>query len=104
MLNEPTRIKLESDADIVRVVRGVIADGAPRVLEREGEAVAVLLSPDDYADLSHRLADDPWVGYQPERARQGLAAGARALANVDHDALRRDTHAARGQTSAGRPS
>ena len=104
MLNEPTRIKLESDADILRVVRGVIADGEPRVLEREGEAVAVLLSPVDYAALSHGLADDPWIGYEPKRARQGLAAAANAFVGVDRDELRRDVREARGQASSGRPS
>jgi PHD/YefM family antitoxin component YafN of YafNO toxin-antitoxin module len=48
----PRRIRLDADTDLVSLVEDVHADRAPRVLERDGEDVAVILSPDDYADLT----------------------------------------------------
>ncbi len=104
MLKEPRKIRLETDQDIVRVVQAVIADGAPRMLERDGETVAVLLSPDDYAALSHDTGADIWAGYDPQRAREALREGTSVLAGVDREELLRDVRGARGQASGGRPA
>ena len=104
MLKEPRKISLETDQDIIRVVQAVIADGAPRMLERGGEAVAVLLSPEDYAALSHNTEADIWAGYDPRRARKALREGRSVLAGVDREALLRDVRGARGQASGGRPA
>lgn len=64
------------------------------MLERDGETVAVLLSPEDYAALSHEPEADPWADYDPARAKQALAKGTDALAGVDRDELLRDIYGA----------
>jgi PHD/YefM family antitoxin component YafN of YafNO toxin-antitoxin module len=52
MAKEPKRIRLGVETDLAGIVEEVRSDKAPRVLEKDGEDVAVILSPDDYADLT----------------------------------------------------
>lgn len=104
MLNRPKKVRLESDQDMVRVIESVIADHAPRMLERDGEDVAVLLSPEDYAALSGVPETDPWHDYDPARVRDALIKGTGALAGVDHTQLKRDLHKAREQAADSRPA
>ena len=47
MLRHPRKISIEKDQDLHRAMYGVIADRAPRLLVRDGETVAVILSPED---------------------------------------------------------
>src|SRR3990167_2485094 len=103
MLRHPRKISIEKDQDLHTAVDGVIADRAPRLLVRDGETVAVILSPEDYAAIGNDRDADLWVDYDPERARAALRACVGALAGVDREELLRDIHEARGQASAGRP-
>jgi PHD/YefM family antitoxin component YafN of YafNO toxin-antitoxin module len=104
MLKRPKKVRLESDQDMVRVIESVIADHAPRMLERDGEDVAVLLSPEDYAALSGAPEIDPWKDYDPARVRDALVKGTGALASIDRKQLKRDLRKARQQASDGRPA
>ena len=103
VMKQPQRVRWNSDSDIVRVVRDVAEDGEPRAIERDGETVAILLSPEDFADLNASAVSQPWAGYDAERARKALAAATGALARVDVEALRADLRAQRGQGSRARP-
>lgn len=102
MLRHPRKISIEKDQDLHRAMDGVIADRAPRLLVRDGETVAVILSPEDYAAIGDRRDTDVWLDYDPQRARAALRAGVGALAGVDSGELLRDIHQARGQASTGR--
>jgi len=104
MLKQPKKVKVENDQDIVRVVKGTIADHAPRMLERNGEPLAVLLSPEDYAELSREAEIDPWTGYDPARVKETLAQAGGIFAGVDRAQMLRDIYDARGQASKGRPA
>lgn len=97
-MKDPQRVKVESDQDIIRVVRGAIADGDPRILERDGETVAVVLSPEDYAQISGDERDDIWAGYDPIKLRAAFD-NASHYRNQDTDQLIRDIYNARGQGS-----
>lgn len=102
MFRRPRMISIEKDQDLNRAVDGVIADRAPRLLMRDGETVAVILSPEDYEAISHEGNAYVWLNYDPQRARAALRAGVGALASVDSEELLRDIHQSRGQASAGR--
>ena len=97
------KIDLARDHDLDAIVEGLIADGIPRIIERSGETVAVILTPKDYASLKHDETDI-WANYAPERAREAMRAAAGALRGVDLDELRRDLREARAQDSSGRPA
>src|SRR5207253_10229102 len=96
------KIDLARDHDLDAIVEGLIADGIPRIIERSGETVAVILTPKDYASLKYDETDI-WANYDPERAREAMRAAAGALRGVDLDELRRDLREARAQASSGRP-
>jgi hypothetical protein len=104
MLKQPQRVKLESDQDIVRVVRSAMEDGDARILERDGEAVAVVLSPAAYAEISGRGDDDIWAGYDPEKLLRAFDRASGIFKGVDTDQLIKDIYEARGQDSSGRPA
>jgi hypothetical protein len=104
VLKHPRRVKVERDKDLSEAVDGVIADGAPRLLVRDGETVAVLLSPEAYATLGEGADTDIWAGYDPERALVALRQAKGALRGVDREQLLKDIHDARSQDSHGRPA
>ncbi len=103
MLKHARRVKLEKDQHLGEALDGVVSDGSPRLLVRDGETIAVIVSPEDYAELGEGPGQDVWSAYDPERARRALRAGAGALVGVDRAALLRDLRDGRSQASAGRP-
>ena len=50
-LKEPKRVTLTPDTDLVDIVEAVHTDGTPRLIEREGKALAVVVGPDDYQGM-----------------------------------------------------
>ena len=98
------RVHLDNDADIAEAIRGLQADKAPRVLERAGEEIAVVLTPADYAALDGTEKPDIWANYDPERARAALRALQGGMDNIDIEQFKRDIRAQRGQDSRGRPA
>ncbi len=103
MLKHPRTVRLEQDPDLHAAIDGVANDRAPRIIVRDGETVAVLLSPEDYATLDGAETPDIWQGYEPQRVREALRASAGVLTGVDREQLKRDVRDGRGQESTGRP-
>lgn len=52
MVTEPRRVKLNSDRDVVEALDAVHADSVPRVIERDGEAIAAIVSVKDLERLT----------------------------------------------------
>ncbi len=52
MARDLKRIRLGPETDLLRVLEAVHADEAPRLIEREGEALAVVVDPSDYAGVA----------------------------------------------------
>ena len=51
MPEELKRVRLGPDTDLRQLLEDVHADRAPRLIERDGEPLAVVVSPTDYASL-----------------------------------------------------
>lgn len=51
MEKELKRIRLEPDTNLLQILEDVHADKAPRLIERDGEALAVVIDPEDYGSL-----------------------------------------------------
>lgn len=51
MTREPRRVALEGDTDLRRVVEEVCADKTPRLIERDGKPLAVVIPAEEYADI-----------------------------------------------------
>lgn len=49
MAKEPRRIAVGRETDLLRVLEEVHADKEPRVVEKEGEAIAAIISMEDFA-------------------------------------------------------
>ncbi len=77
-MKEPKRVMLTPDTDLLDIVEEVHTDGTPRLIEREGEALAVVISPDDYQGVL--------AGPTAEGIAQALAA-AGAWKDLDTDSL-----------------
>jgi hypothetical protein len=79
MIRPARRIKLEPHTDLTALLNAVQADGEPRILERNGEDIAVIVSPEAYADLT----GEP----KSKRNRKKLLALAGAWRDEDRDEL-----------------
>jgi PHD/YefM family antitoxin component YafN of YafNO toxin-antitoxin module len=49
MVKELRRVRVTSKLDLVRLLEEVHQDGIPRLVERNGEPLAVVISPADYS-------------------------------------------------------
>lgn len=52
MTKEPKRISLDRSTDLLGLVEDVKADKEPRLLERNGEDLVVIVSPEDYESMA----------------------------------------------------
>ena len=104
MRKVPKRVHISSDGDIATILDGVQADKAPRVVERDGVDIAVVLSPEDYESLSGMTEPNIWASYDAELAVAALRQTKGALSGVDREQLLKDIHEQRGQNSIGRPA
>jgi hypothetical protein len=95
MAKEPRRVKLSADTDIVGLAEKVKGDSEPRILERDGELVAAIVSIDD---LNRMLLSSPSA---PGIARALDAAG--AWKDVDTDALVEKIYRARHESPPSAP-
>jgi hypothetical protein len=50
VLKEPKRVELTSEATALAILEAVDADHIPRLVERDGRPIAVVLAPEDYED------------------------------------------------------
>ncbi|MCC7355523.1 MAG: type II toxin-antitoxin system Phd/YefM family antitoxin [Anaerolineae bacterium] len=48
MTKKPTRIPLRPNTNLLTILEAVHTDGKPRVIEREGEPLAVIVNLEDY--------------------------------------------------------
>ena len=55
---EPLRVRITTDRDALDAIEAVEADGIPRVIERDGHAVAAIVSPYDFNPLDFRPSRD----------------------------------------------
>ena len=91
----PRRIKLEPNTDILGLIDKVRADKEPRVLEKEGESVAAIVSMEDLARIM-----------TPVPSRKGIAAAlgaAGAWKELDTDALIKRIYKARHESPPSAP-
>jgi hypothetical protein len=81
---EPKRVKLGASTDLLSLVEQVRADKEPRVLERDGEEVAAIVSIEDMEKI---LPPSP----SPAGTKRALKA-AGAWKDVDTDAMIEDIY------------
>ena len=91
----PRRIKLEPNTDILGLIDEVRADKEPRVLEREGEPVAAIVSMEDLVRITTLTPS-------PEGVAAALGA-AGAWKDLDTDALIRRIYKARHESPPSAP-
>jgi PHD/YefM family antitoxin component YafN of YafNO toxin-antitoxin module len=89
------RVRVTNDRDLVAVVEAVRSDGAPRIVERDGEDIAVVVSPDEYEST----ANVP----KSRRNKEKLMALAGAWRDVDTDRLVADIYRWRHKSPASPP-
>jgi hypothetical protein len=84
-----------TDGEVAAVVEAVRNDGAPRILERDGEDIAVVVSPDDF----------PGTGREPKswRNRDRILALAGSWKDLDTDKLIDDIYRWRHESPASPP-
>lgn len=78
------RVQLEPNTDLLHVLEDVNADGTPRLIEREGEPLAVVINPGDY-----RGAD---IEPKSKRFKPQLLALAGIWRDLDGDAMIADVY------------
>jgi PHD/YefM family antitoxin component YafN of YafNO toxin-antitoxin module len=83
------RVNLNSDTDLQSLVERVHEDGRPRIIERDGEPVAVVISPDAF-EGSPRL--------QSLTQQENLLAFAGIWSDLDADALIADVYRRRHES------
>ena len=91
----PRRIKLEPNTDILGLIDEVRADKEPRVLEREGEPLAAIVSMEDLVRIMTLTPS-------PEGVAAALSA-AGAWKDLDTDALIRRIYKARHESPPSAP-
>lgn len=86
-MTTPHRIRAVPDEEIAQAVREVREDG---------EAIAVVIGPAEYAELTGD-GNDLWAGYDRVSARGALRAARGIFKNLDRDKFKRDIKEAREQ-------
>src|SRR5438132_13026376 len=92
---EIKRISLESGTDLLGILEAVGADKAPRLIEKDGEPLAVVVSPDEYT----RNLQVP----KSKRLREELLSFAGIWSDLDADALIERVYAARHASPPSAP-
>jgi hypothetical protein len=86
---------VSSDDELVAVVEAVRNDGAPRIVERDGEDIAVVVSPEEY-----RVAP----GDKGRRSREALLSFAGIWRDIDADKLIEDIYRWRHESPPSDPA
>lgn len=95
MLKEPKKVRLEPGTDFLRLLEDVKADKEPRVVEKEGELIAAIVS---LEDLDRILTPTPSAA---GIARALKAAG--AWKDLDTDAMVEKIYRARHEAPPSQP-
>jgi PHD/YefM family antitoxin component YafN of YafNO toxin-antitoxin module len=84
---ELKRVQLEPDTDLVRVLEAVHSDKAPRVIERQGRVLAVVVAPEDYEPTG--------TSRRSNQSKQELLSLAGAWRDLDADTMIDELYKAR---------
>jgi hypothetical protein len=95
MAKELRRVALTPETDLLRVVEDVNRDKEPRLIEREGEVLAVVLFPEDYP-ATRSLPTS-------KRRKKELLSLAGTWSDLDADGMIKDLYKARHEAPASRP-
>lgn len=95
MAPQVIHVELEPDTNLHELVEEVRSDGVPRLLERNGEALAVLAPSENYSPS----AEEP----KSKRNKDKILALAGAWKDLDGDALIEDLYKARNETPPSPP-
>ena len=95
MPEELKRVRLESDTDLRELLDDVYSDRAPRLIERDGEPLAVIVSPADYAGLS--------TPPKSRQMKQKLLSLAGVWKDLDADQMIEDLYRARHEAPPSAP-
>ncbi len=94
MRKEPKRVRVATNGDLLGVLEDLKSDGVPRVLEQNGEDVAVVVSPVDFGEM-----DEP----RSRRHKDRLLALAGAWKDIDTDQLIDEVYKARHESPPSAP-
>jgi hypothetical protein len=92
MPREPKRITLEAGTDVLGILEDVHTDKIPRLLERDGQPLAVVLDPADYREF----ASQP----KSKRLKKDLLSLAGVWSDLDADRLIQHVYQARHESPA----
>ncbi len=81
------RVRLEPDTDLLHVLEDVNADRAPRLIERDGKALALVVSPDSYQSAN--------IEPKSRRFKENLLALGGIWEDLDADRMIADIYASR---------
>lgn len=93
MAREPRRIAVGPETDLLRVLEEVHADKEPRVVEKDGEAIAAIISMEDFAAA---------LAPSEEGMTRALAA-AGAWKDLDTDSMVEAIYRARHESRPSKP-
>lgn len=91
---EPKRLKVKPNTTLLDVLDRLARDGEPRILERDGEDVAVMVTPGDYSALKGEAAIT-----KTKRLRDFAG----AWKDIDADALIERIYRARHESPPSKP-
>lgn len=89
------RVRLNPHTDLLHILEEVRTDKVPRLIEREGEALAVVVDPEEYAELS--------LAPKSKRFKQDLLALAGVWSDLDADEMIEEVYRARHETPPSTP-
>lgn len=104
-MKQAQRVNIKTPEDIVRSVESVIADGEPRLLERDGKIVAEIVRPDEHEEAVKTYSGPGmWDGYDPENIRRAVRETGPVFRTIDTEQLKKDLREQRQQDTNGRPA
>jgi prevent-host-death family protein len=92
---KPETVRLEPGTDLLRVVEEVHADKEPRVIERNGEPLAVVISLEDYLSTHSERS--------VKGSKEKVLSFAGLWKDLDADVLIEEIYRARHESPSSRP-
>ncbi len=92
---ELRRVQLDADTDLLHILEDVHKDKSPRLVERDGRALVIVISPEDY----HGVKTEP----TSKRRRDDLLALAGVWSDFDADRMIADVYEGRAKTPPSPP-
>lgn len=89
------RVRIGPNTNLLRIIEDVHADKAPRLIEREGEPLAVVIDPEEYGEASAMP--------KSKRHKSKLLSLAGAWSDLDADQVIEELYKARHETPPSAP-